>query len=89
MATHPPFVPRAGQAPQAGLPRQRNRRSELAIWWREIDRVALVLVLALMAMGAAAVAAASPASARKLSSLRANSKRMVCSTHKVSAINCS
>lgn len=46
---------------------RRSRRSELAIWWREIDRVLLVLVLFLIAIGAAAVAAASPASARRLS----------------------
>ena len=70
MATHPPFVPRAGQAPQAGLPRQRNRRSELAIWWREIDRVMLGLVLLLMALGTLAVAAGSPASAQRLSTAR-------------------
>jgi cell division protein FtsW len=37
------------------------------VWWREIDRVLLFLVLMLMAIGAAAVAAASPASARRLS----------------------
>jgi cell division protein FtsW len=65
MATHPPFVPRAGQGP--GLSRQRNRRSELAIWWREIDRVLLSLVLLLMALGTLAVAAGSPASAQRLS----------------------
>ncbi len=70
MATHPPFVPRAGQAPQAGLPRQRNRRSEFAIWWREIDRVLLGLVLLLMALGTLAVAAGSPASAQRLSTAR-------------------
>ncbi|HZU65409.1 MAG TPA: FtsW/RodA/SpoVE family cell cycle protein [Novosphingobium sp.] len=40
---------------------------ELAIWWREIDRLLLVLVLALMGVGTLAVAAASPASARRLS----------------------
>ena len=74
MATHPPFVPRAGQAPQGlGLPRQRrNRRSEFAIWWREIDRVLLGLVLLLMALGTLAVAAASPASAQRLSTARVN-----------------
>ena len=62
----PPFVPRAGMAP-SGLRLRRNRRHELAVWWREIDRMLLFLVLALMAIGAAAVAAASPASARRLS----------------------
>lgn len=45
----------------------RNRRGQLAIWWQEIDRPTLVLVLILMAIGAVAVAAGSPASARRLS----------------------
>lgn len=68
MASNPPYVPRAGQAPPGQSARyRRNRRSEIAIWWREIDRVLLFLVLALMAIGTAAVAAASPASARRLS----------------------
>ena len=70
MATHPPFVPRAGQAPQAAMSRPRNRRGELAIWWREIDRVLLGLVLLLMALGTLAVAAGSPASAQRLSTAR-------------------
>ena len=38
---------------------RRTRRSELVIWWREIDRVLLGLVLALGAVGAVAVAASS------------------------------
>lgn len=69
MATNPPYVTRAGQLRGAASPARfkRTRRAELAIWWREIDRVLLGLVLALMAIGAAAVAAASPASARRLS----------------------
>ena len=46
---------------------RRGRRSELLIWWREIDRVLLALVLTLMAIGSVAVLAASPASARRLS----------------------
>jgi cell division protein FtsW len=61
MASQPPYVPHAGRA-STGQTTQR-----LAIWWREIDRVLLVIVLALMAIGTAAVAAASPASARRLS----------------------
>ena len=44
-----------------------SRRGQLRIWWREIDRVLLVLVLFLMAIGTLAVAAASPATARRLS----------------------
>ncbi len=68
MASNPPLVPRGGKLGSDQAARvQRNRRSDLAIWWREIDRVLLVLVLALMAMGTAAVAASSPASARRLS----------------------
>lgn len=64
----PPYIPGASRPAAGSAPAiRRNRRSELAIWWREIDRVLLLLVLALMAIGAAAVAAASPASARRLS----------------------
>ncbi len=67
MATLPPIVP--GATTPAGIQvarYSRTRRSEFAIWWREIDRVLLALVLVLMAIGAAAVAAASPSSARRL-----------------------
>lgn len=54
-----------------GPTRQRkSRRSDWAVWWREIDRGLLVLVLGLMAIGTLAVAAASPASARRLSTAR-------------------
>ena len=72
MATHPsatprPAVPGATRGPATTQRYRRNRRSELIIWWREIDRVLLLLVLILMAIGTAAVAAASPASARRLS----------------------
>jgi cell division protein FtsW len=56
---------------QAAERYRRNRRSDLAIWWREIDRPLLFMVLSLMAIGAAAVAAASPASARRLSTATA------------------
>jgi cell division protein FtsW len=66
MATHPANFPgMATVAPSARY--RRGRRSELAIWWREIDRVLLALVLTLMAIGTVAVLAASPASARRLS----------------------
>ncbi|HEX4848459.1 MAG TPA: FtsW/RodA/SpoVE family cell cycle protein, partial [Novosphingobium sp.] len=69
MASNPPLVPRGGKVGVEGgaVRAKRNRRSELTIWWREIDRTLLALVLTLMAMGAAAVAASSPASARRLS----------------------
>lgn len=46
---------------------RRSRRSELLVWWREIDRVLLALVMALVAIGIVAVAASSPASAHRLS----------------------
>jgi cell division protein FtsW len=73
MATHPPLVPGVGQSPARGRQRyKRNRRGEFAIWWREIDRVLLLLILCVMAIGTAAVAAASPASARRLSTAAAH-----------------
>jgi cell division protein FtsW len=58
-----PSVLGGGQAPRI----RRTRRSELMIWWREIDRVLLGLVMALVVVGTVAVAAASPASAHRLS----------------------
>ncbi|GGC25511.1 cell division protein FtsW [Novosphingobium marinum] len=64
MASNPSHTPLGGGSLQRY---NRNRRSEFAIWWREIDRTLLFLVLCLMAIGTAAVAAASPASARRLS----------------------
>ena len=62
-----PYIPRPGErSPQA--PRfPHSRRHQLRIWWREIDRVLLALVLVLMTIVAISVAAASPASARRLS----------------------
>ena len=68
MASNPPIVPGSSGIPSGAANRyRRSRRSELAIWWREIDRVLLGLVLMLMAIGTVAVAAASPASSRRLS----------------------
>lgn len=70
MSASQPYIPRAGErAPRPDRYRS-TRRAELKIWWREIDRVLLFLVIALMAVGAAAVAAASPASARRLSTAK-------------------
>lgn len=61
-----PYIPRADRS--ASTERyQSSRLAELRIWWREIDRVLLFLVMALMAIGTAAVFAASPASADRLS----------------------
>ena len=66
MASQPAHSPAIAAAAAAARYR-RGRRSELAIWWREIDRVLLALILTLMAIGTVAVLAASPASARRLS----------------------
>lgn len=67
MTASRPYIPRPGE--RATRPEQfpRSRAQQLRVWWREIDRVLLVLVLLLMAIGAVSVAAASPASARRLS----------------------
>ncbi len=46
---------------------QRRWRDALRIWWSEIDKVLLALIITLMAVGIVAVAAASPASADQLS----------------------
>ena len=62
-----PFVPGAKRKP-AHIPGGKlSRWSQLKIWWREIDRILLGLVLLLMTLGTIAVAAASPASANRLS----------------------
>ena len=62
-----PFVPGAKRKP-AHIPGGKlSRWSQLKIWWREIDRVLLFMILGLMAFGTMAVAAASPASAIRLS----------------------
>ena len=62
MSVQAPTRATSAREPFAG-----SRTSELKIWWREVDRGLLLLVLVLMAIGAAAVAAASPATARRLS----------------------
>ena len=46
---------------------RRTRRNELVVWWREIDRVLLRLIAALLLIGVVGVAAGSPASAHRLS----------------------
>ena len=48
----------------------RGDRSPLAIWFWELDRVLLALILALIAIGLIAVAAASPATADRLSTAK-------------------
>jgi cell division protein FtsW len=67
MASSPPYVPSSLGTGASSTVRRRKQRHDVAVWWREIDRVLLALVLALMAIGTVAVAAASPASARRLS----------------------
>ena len=62
-----PYIPRSSQAAPAVSRYPTSRKAELKIWWREVDRVLLGLILLLMAIGTAAVAAASPASAHRLS----------------------
>ena len=72
MASNPPLVPRGGKLGVAmpAQTRKARHRSDLAIWWREIDRGLLLIILTLMAIGTAAVAASSPASARRLSTAK-------------------
>lgn len=52
------------------VPVQRRWRDALRIWWREIDKVLLLLIGLLIAIGIVAVAAASPASADQLSTAK-------------------
>jgi cell division protein FtsW len=62
-----PYIPRPGERSPAQPQFPRSRRRRLQVWWRELDRPLLLLVLSLMTIGTIAVAAASPASARRLS----------------------
>ncbi|MFZ9394994.1 MAG: FtsW/RodA/SpoVE family cell cycle protein [Erythrobacter sp.] len=68
MSTTKPYIPHhRGRGPGSGRPLQIDWRNELRVWWREVDRVLLGLVLLLMLVGTVGVAAASPASASRLS----------------------
>ena len=67
MSASPPYVPGVGERMAQFEGRRGSKASEVKIWWREVDRVLLGLILALMLIGTAAVAAGSPASARRLS----------------------
>jgi cell division protein FtsW len=67
MTASQPYSPRAGERAPRQERYRRTWKAELKVWWREVDRVLLCLVLLLMAIGTAAVAAASPASAHRLS----------------------
>lgn len=59
--------PRGDATFHAPVPTSPALRERVRIWWREIDKVLLVLVILLMLMGTAAVVAASPATAEQLS----------------------
>lgn len=61
-----PYIPQGGERTGRGPQFPRTRVQRLRIWWREIDRVLLGLILVLMTIGAVAVAASSPSSARRL-----------------------
>ncbi len=67
MTASQPYIPRSGDRGTSTSRYRSSKRVELRIWWREIDRVLLFLIILLMAIGTAAVAAASPASAKRLS----------------------
>lgn len=67
MNSSQPYVPRASHGGPQSDRFKSSRQAELKIWWREIDRVLLFLILLLMAIGTAAVAAGSPSTARRLS----------------------
>ncbi|WP_336987617.1 putative peptidoglycan glycosyltransferase FtsW [Altererythrobacter aquiaggeris] len=62
-----PYIPRGGRPAKEVDRYRRNFRNEIRVWWREVDRVLLAVIGALVAIGIAAVAAASPASAGRLS----------------------
>jgi len=67
--TAPALTPavRASGALLSPVPVRRRWRDALRIWWREIDKLLVLLIGLLMAVGIVAVAAASPASADQLS----------------------
>src|SRR3546814_18844891 len=62
-----PDIPKVNGAYSARQPNKAHWPDELKIWWREIDRVLLALVLCLMLAGTVAGGSASPASAERLS----------------------
>lgn len=71
--TAPAYTLAAARGPGAYLPPvpvRRRWRDNLRIWWREIDKLLLLLIGLLMAIGIIAVAAASPASADMLSTAK-------------------
>lgn len=70
MSSAKPYIPHHRGKGASGAANLRiDWRAELRIWWREIDKVVLGLVLLLMLIGTGAVAAASPASSDRLSTV--------------------
>lgn len=67
MSAARPYIPKVGKRTELPRAYANDRKRQLQIWWREIDRVLLGLVLLLMVLGSIAVLAASPASANRLS----------------------
>lgn len=63
-------VARASGSYLSPVPVQRRWRDTVRIWWREIDKLLLLLIGLLMAVGLVAVAASSPASADQLSTAK-------------------
>ena len=59
--------PRGDATFHAPVPVRRKWRERLRVWWQEIDKVLLSLIILLMLLGSAAVLAASPATASFLS----------------------
>lgn len=66
-----PYIPRPGERDARTMRFPHNRKRRLQIWWRELDRGLLFLIVLLMTIGTISVAAASPASARRLSTSQA------------------
>ncbi|WP_095011571.1 FtsW/RodA/SpoVE family cell cycle protein [Tsuneonella mangrovi] len=70
MSATQPWIPRAPGDTARAATYQLSFRNDLRVWWREVDKVLLFLILLLMAVGMVAVAAASPASAHRLSTAK-------------------
>ena len=62
-----PYIPQTGRTAVTPARYKSDHKRRLIVWWREIDRVLLMLIIALMVLGSIAVAAASQASAARLS----------------------
>lgn len=66
-----PIVPRELHGRRRPPPLSRADRSPLAMWYAEVDRTLLAMILGLMAIGLLAVAVASPVGARAMERLTA------------------